>query len=144
MLFLVLVLSMVLSTGCTASNPNARPDNLPQAKMPAGATFTGTWYSTPEILGRVYLTQQGEDVVGTYEHRSGQICGKVVGGVLFFDWQEPGDGARARKARRGRGFFVMKPDGRTFEGEWGLDDEWRGGGPWSAEKVSDRDRPEPR
>ena len=106
--------------------------------MPTGGSFHGAWVS-PQY-GDMHLCVTGEHVIGTYEknERSGRITGEVEGDVLWFNWEEsrtyvPGNPVNVR----GRGYFVLslnEDDDNVIAGEWGMDEDRTGGGPWTATK----------
>ena len=78
------------------------------------ASFDGTWQT--ETFGTVTLSQQGQDVEGTYTGREGgQIRGSVAGSRLDFSWQD--------SQGSGWGFFRAIANGRTLAGQWGQDNE---------------------
>ena len=113
-------------------------------EMPDGATYSGLWYS--DQFEHMYLTQDGDDVVGVYTYGGGgEIEGEVEGNVLLFSWHEPGDRSQARRDMSGQGYFELSGQGGDFElaGEWGYDDERRGAGPWEAEFIRERNDDDP-
>ena len=106
--------------------------------MPTGGSFHGAWVS-PQY-GDMHLCVTGEHVIGTYEknERSGRITGEVDGDILWFDWEEsrafvPGNPVNVS----GRGYFRLslnEDNDNVIAGEWGMEDDRTGGGPWTATK----------
>ncbi len=105
---------------------------------PAGATFHGAWLS-PQY-GDMHLCVTGQHVIGSYEknERTGQIRGEIDGDILWFTWEEertyvPGNPVDVS----GRGYFRLslnEDNDGVLTGEWGLDEDRTGGGPWTAIK----------
>lgn len=89
------------------------------------ADFSGTWYTT---WGQVNLEQNGNQVSGTYEYSNGEIEGTVRGNTLEFEWRED-------TGTYGTGYFVMRADGKGFDGEWKYHDSFGWEGSWSGEDV---------
>jgi hypothetical protein len=112
------------------------PD-LPKKEMPAGATFSGRWISNE--YGDMRMTQSADGSLhGTFDYKSGgTVDGVVTGGVCVFDWVQPGDFQVGRREVRGKGYFIMSDDGQEFEGEWGMSDNYTGGGKWTGRKIND-------
>lgn len=116
--------------------------NIPEGPMPEGGSFTGVWHS-PQY-GTMQMEQNGQQVVGTYEkdERRGRIQGTVRGNVLRFEWSETREMVSGvPRTNRGRGYFrySLGDDGDHYiQGEWGVDNNETGGGPWEA--VRDRRR----
>ncbi len=116
--------------------------------MPDGEGFTGSYHSTQ--IGDVYLEQTGDSVVGTYEydrascHATGRIEGTAQGNLLRFHWTESQRACGRIAPMRGRGYFLFWVDtagnGRA-NGEWGVNNNESGGGPWSL--FRDRVRRQP-
>ena len=75
--------------GLGAMSCASGPD-LPKKEMPAGATFSGRWISNE--YGDMRMTQRADGGVhGTFDFRTGgTVDGVVQGGVLVFDWVQPG------------------------------------------------------
>lgn len=132
-LLLVALLALGGSLALSGCGPR---EVIPQAPMPAGATFTGLWYSSFDDMR---LTQSGEEVTGSFEYKDGgKIWGRVEGGVLLFDWVQEGDLSVGRREVAGKGYFVISGDGQQLAGRWGYGDSRSDGGEWTAEKA-DRD-----
>lgn len=133
-LMIALLLTTTLVMGACATTqgvPRAQP-------MPEGASYTGLWYS--EEFRHMYLYQDGNEVTGIYAHNTGgTIEGEVSGNVLTFSWEEPGSREHARRTMRGQGYFQLVEDGDKLrlDGEWGYNENRRGGGPWTAEFIRD-------
>jgi hypothetical protein len=128
---LVLLLGVIL--GCGGSQkPKAGP-------LPEGATFYGVWQS-PQY-GNMHLCQSGRQVIGDYvkHERAGRIQGDVDGDLLVFQWEDRRELVSGKpQVRRGRGYFRIQigEDGDQYvKGEWGMDDDLSGGGPWNAVKL---------
>jgi hypothetical protein len=95
---------------------------------PAANEWAGTWDTD---WGRMVLTQSGARVTGTYAHDDGRIEGTANGLVLTGTWNEAP--TRAGPSDAGSFRFTMKPDLRSFSGDWTY--EGGGGGTWVAERV---------
>ncbi|MGB8329238.1 MAG: hypothetical protein WCE62_03855 [Polyangiales bacterium] len=128
---LTLLLGVIL--GCGGSQkPKAGP-------LPAGATFYGIWES-PQY-GNMHLCQSGKQVIGDYvlHERAGRIQGDVDGDLMIFRWEDRRELVAGKpQVRRGKGYFRIEigEDGDQYiKGEWGLEDELTGGGPWNAVKL---------
>ncbi|MBW1755155.1 MAG: hypothetical protein JRJ80_03190 [Deltaproteobacteria bacterium] len=128
---LALLLGVIL--GCGGSQkPKAGP-------LPEGATFYGVWQS-PQY-GNMHMCQSGKQVIGDYvkHERAGRIQGDVDGDLLIFQWEDRRELVAGKpQVRRGRGYFQIQigEDGDQYvKGEWGMDDELSGGGPWNAVKL---------
>lgn len=128
---LTLVLGVVLGCG-GAHKPKAGP-------LPQGATFYGIWES-PQY-GNMHLCQNGKQVIGDYvrHERAGRIQGNVQGDLLIFQWEDRRELVVGKpQVRRGKGYFRIEigEDGDQYiKGEWGMDNELSGGGPWNAVKL---------
>lgn len=107
--------------------------------LPTGATFYGVWQS-PQY-GNMHLCQSGNQVVGDYvkHERAGRIQGTVEGDLLIFRWEDRRELVAGKpQVRRGRGYFRIQigEDGDQYiQGEWGMDEDLTGGGPWNAVKL---------
>ncbi len=110
---------------------------LPSREMPAGASFSGLWYTN---FGDLTLTQKADGYTrGTFDYK-GQECtveGKVEGGVFIFDWVQPGDFQVGRREVSGKAYLVISDDGLSCEGEWGYVDNYTGGGKWTGNKATE-------
>ncbi len=125
----LLATALMLATAACASAPL-----IPQTPMPAGASFTGLWYSNYDDM---QLVQQGDKVSGTFEYKTGgQLSGTLQGGVLHFDWVQIGDLSVGRREVKGKGYFIMGKDGQHFEGKWGYEDSLSNGGSWTGDKAA--------
>lgn len=109
---------------------------IPTRTMPAGASFSGRWYSN---FGDMRLTQKADGYTrGEFDYKSGgSVEGKVVGGVFIFDWIQFGDFQVGRREVFGKAYLVISDDGLTAEGKWGYGDNYDGGGIWTAQKAPD-------
>ena len=128
---LALLLGVIF--GCGGSQkPKAGP-------LPEGATFYGVWQS-PQY-GNMHMCQSGKQVIGDYikNERAGRIQGDVDGDLLIFQWEDRRELVSGKpQIRRGRGYFRIQigEDGDQYvQGEWGMDDDLSGGGPWNAVKL---------
>lgn len=138
LLTMLLVVSLGSSCATTSGIPSA-------GTMPEGMTFAGLWYS--DQYEHMYLTQTGNRVEGVYAYgEGGTIEGEVTGNLLVFEWVEPGSREHVRRTRRGKGYLQMMPDGETYKlvGEWGYNEEHRGGGPWTADFIRPEENEDPR
>ena len=128
-----------LALGCGGGGGRA---NLDPGPMPQGGDFTGVYFS-PQY-GTMQIVQTGSAVIGEYEkdERLGRIQGTVQGDVLRFQWEEQRQMVAGRtQSTRGRGYFrySVGSDGDHYIiGEWGIDDDEIGGGPWRGVKARNR------
>ncbi len=111
--------------------------------MPPEGSFTGVYFS-PQY-GEMHMIQNGSSVIGEYkkDERSGKIQGDADGNLLRFEWTENRAMVSNRPTvTRGRGYFryTINPtnEEHQIDGEWGLDDNETGGGPWTAVKSKRR------
>lgn len=111
--------------------------------MPAGATFTGVWFS-PQY-GELHIEQNGSTAIGRYskDERSGRIQGTVEGDVLRFEWTESRELIVGRPVEtKGHGYFKIVKDEADdtwrLDGRWGNDASETDGGPWTAVKSKTR------
>jgi hypothetical protein len=131
-----LILSCALwVVGCGGSQKS----HLTVGQMPAGGTFTGVWFS-PQY-GEMHILQNGATAIGRYtkEEREGRIQGSVEGDVMRFEWTESRELIVGRPTKtKGHGYFrIVKDESEdTWKllGEWGQDENERGGGQWNAVK----------
>ena len=128
---LALLLGVIF--GCGGSQkPKAGP-------LPEGATFYGVWQS-PQY-GNMHMCQSGKQVIGDYvkHERAGRIQGDIDGDLLIFQWEDRRELVSGKpQIRRRRGYFRIQigEDGDQYvKGEWGMDDDLSGGGPWNAVKL---------
>ena len=132
-LFFMILLAVGLSYGVTACAPAV---NLPERAMPAGASFTGIWYS--DEFGQMKITVNPDNTMhGTFEYRHGEINGTVEGGVMKFEWIQPGDFQVARREVSGHAYLVISDDGLEMKGAWGYGDNYDGGGKWTGRKATE-------
>lgn len=138
---MALGVALALAVGCGGSSIH----NIPQGPMPQGGSYTGVWHS-PQY-GAMNLVQTGTSVVGDYtkDERRGRIQGTVQGNVLRFEWSEQRELVAGRPiVTRGQGYFTyaIGEDGDHYiRGQWGVDQNFTGGGEWNA--VRDRRRQPP-
>ena len=71
----------------------------------------------------------------------GSFEGRADGDTLTFTWIQEGNKTTAVSGAEGSGYFVLSPDGKRLEGEWGYGDLLTGGGSWTAERIQ-KDRGE--
>lgn len=121
----VFALALALVAGC------ATPPHPPPGRLPEPADLTGSWLSN---WGAMALRQDGAEVTGTYEHRSGRLQGRVDGDLLLFEWEQPGSRAEGVLAARGKGWMRITAGGGRLAGVWGYRDLYEGGGVWEAER----------
>ncbi len=135
----VVGLALVTVTACGGGTGRA---NLTPGPMPDGGSFTGVWFS-PQY-GEMHMMQTGASVVAEYtkDERSGRIQGTATGNVLRFEWRERRElVSGVPQTLRGRGYFqyTVGDDGRhNILGEWGIDNNEVGGGPWNAYRLRNR------
>jgi len=114
--------------------------NVTPGTMPETGGWQGRWASVQ--YGNMTLCQTGAQVVGTFEkdERRGRIQGTIQGDLLRFQWTERREMVRGRpNISTGRGYFqyVLGDDGSHYAvGEWGHDENERGGGPWRAVRLN--------
>ena len=127
------ILAAGLSFGAMACSTTS---NIPTREMPANASFTGLWYS--DEFGEMKITVNPDNTVhGTFDYHDGEIDGRVQGGVMIFDWIQPGDFQHARREVRGKGYLVISNDGMEMSGKWGYKDNYEGGGKWTGRKATE-------
>lgn len=130
----------VLGCGSSAQLADVTP-----GPMPEGGSFTGVFFSSQ--YGEMQLVQTGASVLGEYhkDERNGRIQGTAHGNILRFEWSEHRELVVGRpQTTRGRGYFKYMVDSNgdhVLVGEWGVDNNEVGGGPWRAVKSRNR-RPE--
>ena len=127
------LLAGALSVGAMACAPSCQ---VPQREMPAGATFSGLWYTN---FGHMKLTQRSDgETRGTFSYKTGgEMVGTVTGGVFVFEWVQPGDFQVGRREVRGKGYLVISDDGLEVNGEWGYGENYTGGGDWTGQKQTE-------
>jgi hypothetical protein len=133
------LLVLVLLLAACGGNHNRA--NVSPGPMPQGGTFTGVWYS-PQY-GTMNMVQTGSQVIAEYEkdERRGRIEGTADGNLMRFQWNERRElVSGVPQTNRGRGYFVLRQDNEGFKiiGEWGIDDNETGGGPWNAVRGRNR------
>jgi hypothetical protein len=98
--------------------------------------WAGNWDSN---WGDMALTQNGNQVTGSYTHDSGQIVGTISGNTLSGTWSESPSYTPPNDA--GDFIFTLSADGQSFTGDWRYDStgSWESGG-WTGNKIEE---PEP-
>ncbi|MBI4670367.1 MAG: hypothetical protein HY741_01690 [Chloroflexi bacterium] len=110
-------------TRCVGSSgPNQPP---PSVLPPGVCSWTGVWNTS---YNRMTLTQNGNQVTGSYEYNSGTLSGTVNGNVLEGRWQEG--------TKSGRFRFVMAADCKSWSGGWAYNDNPPGSTGWTGTLVS--------
>lgn len=132
-------LALAIMLGCCAvgmSSCASSKSSIPTRAMPAGATFSGLWYSN---FGDLTLTQNPDGYTrGKLDFKTGgAVEGRVEGGVFIFDWVQYGDFQVARREVSGKAYLVISDDGLSAEGRWGYGDNYDGGGVWTATKATE-------
>lgn len=124
----------------------ATTSGLPSAgTMPEGKSFSGLWFS--EQFEHMYLHQEGDQIHGVYAYDGGgTLEGEVRGNLLVFSWEEPRSREDVRRTMRGQGYLQLMVDGEEVRlvGEWGYNEDRRGGGPWTAEFIREIEEEDPR
>ncbi len=133
---LVVKLAMASAVLMMAMAACGGPQKLEPRAMPPGATFNGKWYS-PQYEN-MELKQAGTKVTGTFSYKNGSLEGTLEGGILYFEWTQPGDMSKAVREVRGTGYFIMGADGESFEGRWGYGDDNADGGVWTADRIESK------
>lgn len=121
----------------------AQTHSITVGALPAGASFTGVWFS-PEY-GEMHVEQSGATAIGRYtkDERTGRLQGSIEGDVMRFEWTEQRELIVGRPVEtKGHGYFkIYKNDAEdtwNLKGEWGTDASEHGGGPWNAVKSKTR------
>jgi len=136
----VIVMVGLLALGCGGTMGRSA------GAMPPGGSFTGVWFSGQ--YGEMHIIQNGAAIQGRFvkDERKGTIIGEAEGDLIEFEWVEKKAMVANRpNESRGRGYFryVIKMNGEReehrLEGEWGIDDDSSGGGPWTAYKMRNRE-----
>ncbi|MGE4070681.1 MAG: hypothetical protein AB7E72_05850 [Lysobacterales bacterium] len=122
---LAATLTITLKNGRTVTYPMNEVERIVYADDGAGpgstshaetaavaANWTGTWKTTDISIGRIALSQSGNDLSGAYNNGNGRITGTVNGGTFTGQWSE------ARSRRSGSMTLTLQPDGRTLKGTW--------------------------
>jgi len=100
--------------------------NQPSAQQPGNFNFSGTYQTD---FGKMTLTQNGNQVTGSYEYNSGRISGSIDKGILYFTWAEGGG------ATSGTGYFQLSADGKKFTGQWRYGTSGAYTGDWSGTRM---------
>jgi hypothetical protein len=115
------------SDGKTFIGKWGRGNDIPSAKWNGTRTTPIAYEDQPIVEGvywsgqwdtdfkRMKLVQMGSGAKGTYEHQNGKIEGTINGNIFFGVWIQ--DNAK------GRFEFTMSPDGKSFVGKWGYNDD---------------------
>jgi hypothetical protein len=84
------------------------------------ATWYGNWTTQcgASSCGQMTLTQDGDNITGTYAGVEGTMTGAVVGTELTGTW--------TRNASSGAFKFFMTTNGQQFQGNWNSTNEWCG------------------
>lgn len=98
------------------SNPNL-------FRIDVSGTWVTGWNGAPV---KMYLSQEGNVVTGTYDFNNGRLIGILTDNVLTGAWQSNNTGNFK---------FVFSPDGTSFLGSWGFNKDATGAGPWYGRKV---------
>ena len=128
------------SAGCDTT-PAPKVADVRAGDMPAGATWTGVYYS--ELYGYLHLVQVGTSIQGKWirpvKDRWGELSGTVIGDLFHFQWTEHLIGGVGPGATRtGKGYFKYKrPPGELVDdligGEIGSGSDELGS-PWDGVK----------
>lgn len=89
----------------------------------SGTWHTG-WNGAPV---KMYLTQIGDLVTGSYEFNNGKLMGRITENILEGGW--------AQSNCVGNFKLIFTADGNKFNGHWGYNKEISGGGPWYGRKL---------
>lgn len=125
--------ALLLATGCGGNTAG-----ITVGAMPDGGSFHGAWMS-PEY-GDMHLCQIGRVVRGDYNknERHGTIQGRIEGDILWFRWEEERTLVPGRPTiATGQGYFRVSfnaDEDLIIEGEWGFEQDRRGGGAWTGIK----------
>ncbi len=93
---------------------------FPNGLIAETSTWSGTWDTVWRNGGaRLVLTQEGDEVTGSYEPYGGKISAQVKGKLLSGEW--------VQEKSRGEFVFTMAPDGKTFVGRYDTGEWWNGG-----------------
>lgn len=143
---LLLALTLILTSSC-ASTPEKPEFKLPPPQaLPASVSFDGMWHS-PQF-DRMYVRREGDMVRGIYTNKfGGTFEGKLEGHIIRFTWIDPGDKMQARRTFQGKGYFLVTVDAdgnSKLSGEWGYDEDMRGGGIWEATWMRALDKADPK
>lgn len=132
-------LALVAATACGGGSAS-----VSAGPMPPEGSFTGVYFS-PQY-GEMHMIQNGSSVIGEYkkDERTGKIQGDADGDLMRFEWTESRAMVSNRPTvTRGRGYFRYSISATNNEhqldGEWGMDDNESGGGPWTAVKSKRRE-----
>ena len=106
----------------------ATPTPVP-APSTTSCTWTGTWDTN---WNKLYLTQNGSTVSGTYEYDQGRVTGTVSGNQLNGRWSE----APSYQEPYDAGAFVwtIAADCSSFSGAWGYGTD-RSVGTWNGTRT---------
>ena len=100
-------------------------------EMPEGATWEGAWDTT---WGPLYIERSAEDpnlLVGWYSYENyetdvtGAIVGQTTRNALVLTWEETAGGGGWGHAE-----LYVGPDGESFDGTWGYENDTENGGNW--------------
>jgi len=107
------------------------PTPTPTPITPTG-DWSGTWSSN---WGQMTLSQNGNQVTGSYTHDNGKISATVSGNTLLGTWSEAPSYTPPNDA--GDMVFTMSADGQSFTGDWkyGSTGNWQKNG-WQGTRMS--------
>ncbi|MBN1863051.1 MAG: hypothetical protein JW790_05350 [Dehalococcoidales bacterium] len=116
-------------------------DMLTQTYLGGGPSgiWTGVWECTFSVYGYggfdivVTLSQDGDQVTGSYDWENGITEGEVTGNVLRGMWSEGPSYAPPKDA--GEIEFTISQDGNSFTGLWKYADSEDWSGPWDGVKA---------
>lgn len=135
----VLALSLFVLSGTNSLAQGKSTEDLKQTDVISNALkkggcdgFEGKWDGGS--YGIMTLTQQGNQVNGTYEWKGTQsISGTVQGGVLTGTFEQPN--YPEDKFKRGSIKFTLAKDGKSWSGTW-TDRDGNYAGTWSGRCIS--------
>ncbi|HLE82311.1 MAG TPA: hypothetical protein VJA25_13625, partial [Dehalococcoidia bacterium] len=113
----------------TGGGVPAAPTPTPVA-APTSCTWTGTWDTD---WNKLYLTQSGSTVSGSYEYDQGKVTGSVSGNQLTGRWTEA---PTYREPYDAGGFvWTISADCGSFSGTWGYGTD-SSAGTWNGTRAS--------
>jgi hypothetical protein len=121
------------STGKASLAGAEAPSTIEQTAAPLAPSmsFAGVWKTN---FGNITVTQEGNDINGTYTHDNGKIEGTMEGKVVKGRWSEAPSYKPPNDA--GEFEFVIAEDGNAFQGKWcyGFEGKgWRRG--WNGTRI---------
>jgi len=131
-------LAGVGAAACSGAGQQSRDDvvvdPIAPSDEPTRASFVGTWRTN---WGQVEIIQSSGKVMGSFSYlwegkeRIGILIGEQKGNQLPFHWSEE------KGADKGRGRFVIAPDGGRFSGTYGYEESETDAGPWNGIRIKD-------